>query len=194
MPSRDAQLAEALERLAVDPGDQGGWDKLYRVTWPFVRSVTHRFLRGATDLAEDVSQEVYLRVARYCTFQHMREPDDFRRYLFTIAMNVSRSFLRKHLGIDESLRDYATMLEAAKLQKYSEGWEQPELEELLDLILGSLDEQNRKIIHLLLSAHSISEISTETGLSYANTAVRIHRLRRKLLDYLNQHNPPAKSA
>ena len=183
MSTANSQLSEALPRLAAKPDDQEAWAQLYRATWPFVRGITHRLFGGDSEKAEDAGQEVFLRVAKYCNFNHLKDPEAFRRYVWTITLNVVRSEIR-HSRREASVLQGKALIEAARIPRLTQS--DLELKELLSEISGALDEPSMQIVILLSEGCSMSEVVEITGLTYGNAAVRLHRLRRRLLKYWDE--------
>jgi DNA-directed RNA polymerase specialized sigma24 family protein len=62
--------------------------------------------------------------------------------------------------------------------------------EFFSHILGDLDDSEiqQVILTRIIQGHSLSEIAAECRLSYSATAVRLHRLRRRLHSYLDAKN------
>lgn len=174
---------EAVRRLASDSDDEEAWSALYAHFWSFVVSACFRALRGAAELAEDAAQEVFLRLARYRPFSDLRDAVAFRSYLYSMSQNVCRSYLRSVLTRPEvSLDEMLTMLPDA-------GSIDPEdalaAREVLDEILGQLDDADRQIIRLLADGYGLQEIQQALGIGYSDAGVRVHRLRRRLRNYLS---------
>ena len=97
-------LRAALEKLAVSPADEGAWRYIYRELRPFVLAIVYRRLKDNA-AAEDVSQEVLLRVLRARPFQKIREEGAFRAYVWRMALNVTNTYLR-------------TIVRRGKLERY----------------------------------------------------------------------------
>jgi RNA polymerase sigma factor (sigma-70 family) len=134
-------------------------------------------------LAEDAAQDVFLRLARYRPFADLRDVAAFRSYLYSMTQNVCRSYLRSVLSRPEvSLDDMLATLPDA-------GLIDPEdtlaARDLLDGILGPLDDADRQIIRLLADGYGLPEIQEALGIGYSDAGVRVHRLRRRVRNYLS---------
>src|SRR6266481_1527611 len=104
------KLSPILKRLCRWRADDEAWQMLVRHLWPLVVAINYRILRGQRDLAEDASQEVFLRIFRYVRFDDfVSKPEDFQSYVRAICRNVSRSYLsqliREPSFLQEELRD-----------------------------------------------------------------------------------------
>ena len=175
--------AAAIAKLAVSPDDEAAWRDLYLVAWPYVLTVMYRLLRGARELAEDASQEVFRRLARTSPFGELLDPDDFRAYLWTLCRNVSRNYMRK-LGLRKI--SLAHLRENLPKSSVDDPHYEMEAKELLDLLASRLEHGDREILRLLFEGYSLRDIVESTGLTYANTAVRIHRMRKGLNEFLQE--------
>lgn len=173
-PVSDIQLRGVLRELKIAPGDQEAWKRLYCLMWPFVFSVSFRALGDARDLAEDASQEVFLRLARYGAEWKITEPKDFRGYLSTIARNVCRSLLKR---VSESI-GWLELPDNISSEADQEG--SIAAFDLRNRLARGLDARDQKLIDLIIDEASVAEIAEAMHLTYGATAVRIHRLRRKL--------------
>ena len=172
--SPDTQLEGVLRDLAAAPTNDAAWIRLYRLMWPFVFAVNYRALGDARDLAEDASQEVFFRLARYGAEWKITDPADFRRYVSTIARNVSRSLLSQLLGS-------VKYLELPSNLKFEADQERRVVaSEMRRHLTSELDADGLKLLDLMAEEFSLSEIAAAMNISRGATAVRIHRLRKKL--------------
>ena len=179
--SAGASLADALSRLAQTRGDEDAWRILYDTMWPYVLAILYRELKGVGDLAEDASQDVFLRLLRYTEFDELSDPAAFKRYLRTVCVNVARDYLKQIMRVrfGDLDDDRLLQLEQAPVAQPS-----PEREvdarERLDALTEGLDEAQRRLLHLVSEGYTLDEIARLIGLSYTNVGVRLHRLRREL--------------
>jgi RNA polymerase sigma factor (sigma-70 family) len=178
----------ALKRLAAVPTDEEAWSIVYETLWPMVFAIVFRRLRGVPGLAEDAAQEVFLRLARLCPFERIRDRGGgFRPYIASMAHNVGKDYLRRFLLPPERPSDAPAEATGGDAVE-SVSLERLEAQELLEAIMSRLDKDERQILGLLLQGVSLTEIMQITGLTYTAAAVRIHRLRRKLGKYLKQQH------
>ena|ERR1700694_4693051 len=176
-------LGAILDRLANSRNDETAWELLYHKLWPLVMAVTFRILGGRRDLAADASQEVFLRLLRYCKFDEFRDSDAFKAYVYVICRNVAVDFLSKFVRTSEIV--------TPEPHRESPGSEveslTPEtiamLRQQLRQLLSELNGPDRQIVDLLIEGFSISEIAIQTGMTYSTVATRLHRMRRRI------HNP-----
>jgi RNA polymerase sigma factor (sigma-70 family) len=182
------KLPAILKRLRRSRSDEEAWRMLVRYLWPLVVAVNFRVLRGDRELAEDASQEVFLRIFRYVRFDDfVDKPEDFQSYVRAICRNVSRSYLARLLHepsyLQEELADEAGRTAGPKSEDAERGIIRRN--ELSTLLVG-LDPEDQKLVLLLQEGASISEVAAALGTTYSNAAVRIHRLRQNLSNSLKK--------
>lgn len=173
-------LQPLLARLGRDRTDQEAWTRLYDRMWGFVLAVVFRTLRGAA--AEDIAQEVFVRVSLYCPFEKLQTGEAFRAYLWKMARNACYSWLRRQNGevttpADESLPDSAPD-PASDLEQ----------REIYDFVTEELTSEDQRILRLTDEGFKDYEIARILGLSTANlVAVRRHRARDVVRKFMKKN-------
>lgn len=171
------QLRDLLARLQPDPKNEQLWAELYYHVKRFVYAVAYRALHGNEALAKDATQNVFLRLFQYLEFTEFSDPEEFLAYIATVARNAALDLRRvegKYVsGLDLTLCDFIP------------GTATPEQHERakrrLHDLLEQLEPEEGRLVELLMQGFSLDEIAGQLGLSYANAAVRVHRLREKML-------------
>jgi RNA polymerase sigma-70 factor (ECF subfamily) len=177
----EKHLVDALSTLAVRRRDRDAWETVYRLMRPFVYSVVYRRLRGSADLAEDATQEVFLRLVRSFPFGRLREVDAFRGYVWRVANNVALTYQRRILAHPTTQLDTEFEETSAAEDRVSMDWVgDVEVKELLSEVWPELSTNDRKLLRMLLAGHSIGEIGRAFGLAYGAAALRVWRLRVRL--------------
>jgi RNA polymerase sigma factor (sigma-70 family) len=181
------ELELILQALAAERRDETAWKDLYTLLWPFVLTTVFRRLRGLREVATDASQEVFLRIVHYCDFGRLQNPQVFRAYVRSMCINVSRTYLKQasKYGTDTDeigLDDWKELASRFPLPD-----ETAQVNEVLSDILGDLEDSaiDKLILSRVIQGFALPEIASECGLSYSATAVRLHRLRRRLSSYLS---------
>ncbi len=77
-------------------GDRAAFDKLVDLFWPDIYRMVYFRAKNPMD-AEDLSQEVFLRA--FARLDRLRQPESFRSWLFSIALNLVRDFHRRGRGL-----------------------------------------------------------------------------------------------
>lgn len=185
MPEPRVPLEALLAQLATTRADEEAWRALYRQMWPFVFAAVYRRLRGDGALAEDASQEVFIRLVRACPFERLRDPEAFRRYLWRVADNVARTYARQVVG-RHAAEVLTSEAEASGMdvQRFSRTGEELDAQDLMRRVVGDLTPSDRELLRLVLEGHSLSELAEARGLTYGNAAVQLHRLRQRLRNSL----------
>jgi len=107
-PTHTVEWTAALAQKA-GRGDRAAFDKLVDLFWPDVYRMVYYRAQNPMD-AEDLAQEVFLRA--YTNLEHLRQPESFRSWLFSIAVNMMRDYYRRGRGLrifrslDEKDGDY----------------------------------------------------------------------------------------
>jgi RNA polymerase sigma factor (sigma-70 family) len=179
------EFRDVVKKLAKSRSDNTAWKILSQLLGPALLSTAYRILRGNLPLAEDATQESFIRLLLYARFEDFKDnPDAFWSYACVICRNVSRTYLRQLLERQE-LPIAPDLLDQIFL---SQTRADPELTVLGDNMLAQivlrLDGNGRKLLDLILQGYSIHEISEFLGTSYGATAVRIHRLREQIAKWL----------
>jgi len=173
LPEND--LGSLVRRLSEERADEDAWRALYKLMWPSLLAANQRRLRGAWMAAEDLTQEVFVRIAKYCNFNHFQDEAGFRGYVRAVSRNVCADYVRTLMRTTE--------LPANLASDRGTGGSTAGLivaEADLRTFADSLDQHDRRLLSALINGNTISEIAVIEGLSYGNTAVRIHRLRNRL--------------
>ena len=167
----------ALERLAANPSDAAAWTEIYERYWPFVFAVAYRRCRGARELAEDVAQDVFIRLLRARPFDRVRGPAALRSFLYVMTENAAKSHLARLLSRKETT--LPDSLEATTEGSIEKQW-------AIERARHALAPIDQRILSLVVSGMGLKEVASSTGLSYANVAVRLHRLRKLLRGLLGE--------
>lgn len=128
--------------------------------------------------AQDLVQETFLKA--YLSLSQLRDPDRFSSWLYRIAINNCKMWLRKRSENTLSLKD------PDKLQDTSpsiyEGYHKRELEIKIKEALSRLSENNRLVITLhYLAGRSYNEMAEFLNLPLTTVKSRIHEGRKQRL-------------
>src|SRR5215207_745521 len=141
---------------------------------------------GDQDEANEITQETFLSALR--SLRSYQEKQSLKAWLYTIALNHSRSHLRKQ-KIVERLRTTLTSIFRVDAQKQGSPEEtvmQNEKEAQIWRSLNQLDERHR-IVVVLRYFHelSVTEISEILSVNEGTIHSRLHTAREKLRNALN---------
>ena len=174
MPRGDAKLPVEARR-----GDPAAFADLFARHEADLFRFT-RYLAREEDLAEELYQETWLRVARRLRACDEMRRDDFRKWLFTVAANLFRDELRKRRirrKVDGGSLDTETSTAgertAAKTPEISE---QIALREGLDRALGALSERQRTAFLLVhAEGFKLREVATVLEVAEGTVKSMLHR-------------------
>lgn len=135
--------------------------------------------------ANEITQETFIAAIR--SLPSYQEKQSFQAWLYTIALNHSRSHLRKRKAL-ERLRTTLTSIfriETEKQVSPEETMIQSEKESQLWNSLNQLDERHRTVVVLrYFHELSIAEISEILSVNEGTIHSRLHSAREKLRDAL----------
>jgi RNA polymerase sigma factor (sigma-70 family) len=181
------QLQNALKALLVDRADEEAWRVLYEQARTTALDAGKRVLRRQIELADDVVQEAFLRIFRYCKFADFPDTDAFLRYLRTVCGNAARDMLKDSAA--ESIIESAEGGEREQTRVLTETPEDVVIaQETLNKFMNQLNETDREILSLSMEGYDLAEIANQLGLSYSNAGVRLHRSRGRLRSHLKKRD------
>ncbi|MDH2399213.1 sigma-70 family RNA polymerase sigma factor [Bradyrhizobium sp. SSUT18] len=176
---REEVLSQGLKRLAAQPADETAWRSVYDRLWPFVTAIAWRRLRDRT-AAEDAAQEVFLRLLKMKPFVEINEPEEFKAYVWRMTVNVANDIARKNQHSDRIQEAVSKFGRADEWVQLNPADQRLLFEEVMGLAQEDLSKDENEILKRLVVGLTIREIAGELGLAYSATAVRVHRIRRKL--------------
>jgi RNA polymerase sigma factor (sigma-70 family) len=179
IPDQGSLLSTALEVLAEASTDERAWRQLYKCVRPFVFSMNFRFLHGAHLLAEDATQEVFLRLIRYGDFTRFPNERSLKAYLKVMCRNVVNDLTRR-------LSQRAEVAAAEVDVRSMRGPAGPSAKLFLRDLESTLGTDDKRLFTLLLEGWTTAEISGFLSISYGAAAVRIHRLKVNLRRQLEE--------
>jgi RNA polymerase sigma factor (sigma-70 family) len=176
MADSSGELDLALLRLHNAPYDESAWGTVYTVLWPYVYAVAFRRLDGSADLAQDATQEVFLRLLRAGPATSFQNSAALRAYLHVAAHRVVIDYIRyqtKHCAVQltDSMEDIPHSADVE---------EDLAVQQTLNIFLRQLGDSDQQLIRQLVYGLSIGEIAVELNISPGAARVRLHRLRRRL--------------
>ena len=125
---------------------------------------------------KDLYQEVLLQTWK--AWPNFRGDAKFSTWLYRICLNtlLTHARAKKRIDYKESLEAVAPVVENKSVQNQEA--------QRLHLAIRRLAETDRAIISLHLDGSENSEIATITGISNNNVAVKLHRIKQQLANFL----------
>ncbi len=169
-------------------GDEAAIEALVRQYEGGVVRLAYSVLQDPAE-AREIAQETF--IAALCSLQSYREQDSFKAWLFTIALNLSRSRLRKRQSLQRLKNTLTTLLRLdSQHQPQPEDIViQNERERLIWQTIVAMDDRHR--IPLVLRYYndlSVAEIAQMLKLPEGTVHSRLHIARERLRVELKKIN------
>lgn len=175
---RDTELLTALAR-----GDENAFDAVYESLRAPLYSFLVRLCKSR-ELAEDLLQETWLRLARHAPL--FPADTKLRPWLFTVARNLYRSQRRWSLLDAERLRDWG-LIHSERAESGFESFAASAEQRAVERALASLPAAEREILLLCgWSGFEPMEAAEILGLRADAVRQRLRRARAKLRERLRQ--------
>ena len=164
-------------------GDENAFVSLVNKYQKQVHALAWRKI-GDFHIAEEITQDTFLKV--YDKLSTLKNPNQFSGWLYVIATNQCRAWLRKKRIETESLDDTETeFIDETAYSKYvAEEQAKVNVEaqrEVVKKLLAKLKESERTVMTLhYLGEMTIEEISRFLGVSASAIKLRLHRARQRL--------------
>lgn len=183
-------LEPALATLAENRRDQKAWEDLYRGLWPWVMATMYRGLGGQRALAEEASQEVFMKLLRYARFNRPgHSAAQFRSFVKIVATGVLADH-RRSRSREQKLSTGADSDTAPKLaESVPDPGPSPEHDQvgrsLVDELMRRLNNRDRTVAELFL-AHGAAprEIAATTGCDVREVYESVARIKLKAKELL----------
>ena len=178
MKNNDAQLIQR-----VLDGDDTAFSALVRKYQRSVHALVWRKI-GDFHIAEEITQDTFLKA--YQNLSTLKEPQRFASWLYVIAANYCKMWMRKKRLSTQSLEDInSTALERATYSGYviaeNEQTTAEAQREVVKKLLAKLQESERTVITLhYLGGMTYKEISEFLGVSVGTIKTRVYRARQRL--------------
>ncbi|MDP3451992.1 MAG: RNA polymerase sigma factor [Bacteroidales bacterium] len=178
-PEEEKYIIESVKR-----GDTELFNRIVEAYSPKILSVVRSVISCNED-AEEIAQDVFVKA--FFSLGKFRGESSLSTWLYRIAYNMSlskarvkrRSFVTLDnikLSYDDHLNEERSEL-IDKERKYL----------ILNNILESIEPSERVLISLFYNHHkSIREISEITGIGESNVKVKLHRIKRRLIEIANK--------
>jgi RNA polymerase sigma-70 factor (ECF subfamily) len=137
------------------------------------------FVKGDKDLADDLTQEVFINI--WNALDKFRGASSYKTWIYRTTVNTCLKFIR-----DKKNASNVT-LEEMKIGIPNE----PEIDRTYQNLyqaIGELHEVDRLIIMMVLDELEYEEISNVMGISEPSLRVKIHRIKKKLKTLLRNEN------
>ena len=166
-------------------GDVPAYASLVEKHKNLVFSIAMKILNNRED-AEEIAQDTFLKA--FNSLPTFEKKSKFSTWLYRIAYNGAISMKRKRkllaVEIDDQIMFNYSADEISHNVNYLNESEQMAL---IDRAMMKLPEEDNLLISLFYkSEHSIEDISYITGLTQSNVKVKLHRIRKKLYEEIQE--------
>ena len=154
------------------------FESLHKQYYAMVHQMCLGFVKGDYDVASDLSQEVFIIIWK--KLDTFKEASTYKTWIYRITVNKCLEFIRKEKNkktLPISNFEYELKVENKE--------EKTEDENELYFAIGQLKELDRLIIMMVLEGQESKDISEVIGINPINTRVKIHRIKKRLKNILN---------
>lgn len=152
-------------------GNKDLFDSVYNDYHAMVFQMCKGFMRGDTDLAMDLTQEVFINTWRALSkFNHL---SSLKTWIYRITVNTCLKYIRdKKDKRSIPMDDHQVIIKTESVPDTNH--------ESLYWAIGKLNEVDRLIIMMVLDDLEYEEISKVIGISEGNLRVKISRIKKNL--------------
>ncbi|MCW3090099.1 MAG: sigma-70 family polymerase sigma factor [Ferruginibacter sp.] len=168
-------------------GDQQAFAGLVKGYRHFVFTIALRYTDNRED-AEELAQDVFVKA--YRSLADFRHQSKFSTWLYTIAANTCRSFLRKRKTVIHSLSDETTFnfVNSNGQGMSGDGQMAEPIAAMMNHSIGLLNADDATIITLFYKGdQSLEEIGQVMGITPNTAKVKLFRARQRLKEKLEKH-------
>ncbi len=159
--------------------EAGAFEELVERTHRQVYTLAHR-LMGDRYEAEDVAQDVYLRV--YCSLRGFRGDAAFETWLYRITSNVAMRHLRRRSRFGDPNEDPT---ELVRIPPATPDVDEAEVGDEVRRALSMLTPGQRAVLVLRdVYGFSTADVATQMGTTEGAVKVRLHRARRAMKELI----------
>ena len=154
------------------------FETVYRQCYPMVLQMCLGFVKGNSDLANDLSQEVFINIWNALDkFEGKSTP---KTWVYRITVNTCLQYLRKEKNktklsiekVEQVLIDESKEIDHQQNQH-------------LYRAIGQLEELDRLLIMMVLEEQDYDTIAEVLGITPTNVRVKIHRIKKRLKKILD---------
>jgi RNA polymerase sigma-70 factor (ECF subfamily) len=172
---------DVVSRVRECPRDPLVWGELYRKLRPAVYYTAYKLTGGDRAAAEDLTQDAFFRFIKMGDLQSIANEASATAYLRQITRRLLVDRIRSKRRLTTALE-----LDAASRDVLFDPEDHRLLVEDLEKIASDLPEEDRRLLAWLLEGRSVQDIAHSLlNLPYGTTAVRVHRLRKKIRNIIN---------
>jgi RNA polymerase sigma factor (sigma-70 family) len=155
----------------MNQDDQALYEKLYLQYFGMVLTLSRGFMKGDTDTAYDLAQDVFVNV--WNALPGYRAEASYKTWIYRITANTCLLQIRKDKNKIKVSLESAVPAETDTSESFED-------ENMLYRAIGQLEEVDRLTIMMVLEEVDYAEIAQILGITENNLRVKIHRIKSKL--------------
>ena len=185
------EIDRVLTRLMAAPDDQVAWQQFVLLTWPYIRTLANRFVGSFRRLVdeEDLSQEVFLKFARYWRSRILDPPAQSGEELWALLAVITQRTARDAARFLHKARRDISRESGAPADELPDHRRPPdaevELQDLLDRVRIGHSPEERRVLALRLQGYTVPEMANRLGCSGRTIERRLRNLANSLRPYLS---------
>lgn len=186
-------MAETTDSQPIQPSDRAGHAGFAAFAYAQFRAGLHRYLLRrlrSADRAQDLAQEVYLRLLRFADRELVQCPE---AYVYRVAFNVLCEFRlseqRQRVAFDSDEMARVAEQLAQDEEPVEDQWEQEARQQWLDAALEELPSMQRAVF-ILAIRHDVphQQIATRLGLSLHTVRKYLYRTLHHCRQRMAEHS------
>nr|WP_280931066.1 RNA polymerase sigma factor [Aquimarina sp. 2201CG14-23] len=150
---------------------------IYKKCYPMVLQMCLGYMKGDVDLANDLTQEVFINI--WNAMSSFKGQSTHKTWVYRITVNTCLQHIRKEKNKKKVSLDKVVYALAEEPKITSDQ------NQSLYQAIGNLDELDRLLIMMVLDGQEYDYISKIMGIKPTNVRVKIHRIKRRLKKILN---------
>ncbi|WP_299261155.1 RNA polymerase sigma factor [uncultured Aquimarina sp.] len=154
------------------------FETIYRQCYPMVSQMCLGYMKGDHDLANDLSQEVFINI--WNAMGSFMGKSSHKTWVYRITVNTCLQHIRKE---KRKTKIPIEKVEYALIEEFSESTS--DQNQSLYLAIGALEELDRLLIMMVLDGQDYDTISEVMGVKPTNVRVKIHRIKKRLKKILD---------
>ena len=175
-----------LQKLRASPRDEALWCSLYQRLHPQLYLLTLYLCDANRDLAQDLTQDAFLRFFRSDGIRKVSTSSAAVAYLRAIIRNLVRDHFRmltRHPTVSTA------SVTSGELERALNRLVQRTIRDVDFAILPDLRSSDRELLRLAIEGRTVAEVAEQLGVTYSAAAVRLHRLRKYLRNECKETGP-----
>ncbi|WP_378176838.1 RNA polymerase sigma factor [Aquimarina sp. SS2-1] len=151
---------------------------IYHQCYAMVLQMCMGYMKGDTDMAKDLSQEVFINI--WNAMDSFEGKSTYKTWVYRITVNTCLQFIRKEKNKKKvSIEKLEYVVSEEPQESISDQ------NHTLYSAIGALEEVDRLLIMMVLDGQDYDTISEVMGVKPTNVRVKIHRIKKRLKKILD---------